>query len=35
MEDLTMLKEYGYVRVGAIVNEIHLCDVDYNLKSLD
>ncbi|MBQ2471829.1 MAG: NAD(+) synthase, partial [Acholeplasmatales bacterium] len=25
-----MLKEYGYIRVGAIVNEIHLCDPDWN-----
>ena len=29
-----MLKEYGYVRVGAIVNEIHLCDVDYNVSEI-
>ena len=25
-----MLKEYGYIRVGAIVNEIHLCDPIWN-----
>ena len=25
-----MLKEYGYIRVGAIVNEIHLCDPAWN-----
>ncbi len=29
-----MLKEYGYVRVGAIVNEIHLCDIDYNVSEI-
>ena len=29
-----MLKEYGYVRVCAIVNEIHLCDVDYNVSEI-
>ena len=29
-----MLKEYGYVRVGAAVNEIHLCDVDYNVTEI-
>ncbi|MCR5647153.1 MAG: NAD(+) synthase [Acholeplasmatales bacterium] len=29
-----MLKEYGYVRVGAAVNEIHLCDVNYNVSEI-
>lgn len=29
-----MLKEYGFVRVGAIVNEIHLLDVNYNVNKL-
>lgn len=25
-----MLKQYGYLRVGAAVNELHLCDVEFN-----
>lgn len=29
-----MLKKYGFVRVGAIVNEIHLADVDYNVNKI-
>ena len=29
-----MLKEYGYVRVAAIVNQIHLADVIYNVEEI-
>lgn len=29
-----MLKEYGFVRVGAIVNAIKLADVDYNVEEM-
>ncbi|MGM9969380.1 MAG: NAD(+) synthase [Anaeroplasma sp.] len=29
-----MLKEYGYFRVGAIVNKIKLADVDYNVNEI-
>ena len=29
-----MLKEYGYLRVGAIVNKIHIADVSYNVDEL-
>lgn len=29
-----MLKEYGYVRVGSASNEIHLCDVNYNVDEI-
>ena len=29
-----MLKEYGYVRVAAAVNEIRLCDIDYNVSEI-
>ncbi len=29
-----MLKEYGYVRVAAIVNQLHLADVNYNVKNI-
>ena len=29
-----MLKKYGFVRVGAIVNEIHLADVGYNVSKI-
>ncbi len=29
-----MLKEYGYVRVAAIVNQIHLADVFYNVEEI-
>ena len=29
-----MLKKYGYVRVAAAVNEIHLCDIKFNTNSI-
>ena len=29
-----MLKEYGFLRVGALVNEIHLCDPIWNAKEI-
>lgn len=29
-----MLKEYGYIRVAALVNEIHLCDPAWNVKEI-
>ena len=29
-----MLKKYGYVRVGAAVNEIHLCDTEFNKNEI-
>lgn len=29
-----MLKQYGYVRVGAAVNELHLCDTEFNKESI-
>ena len=29
-----MLKEYGYIRVAAAQNELHLCDVSFNTNSI-
>ena len=29
-----MLKKYGYIRVGAAVNKIHVADVTYNVKEI-
>ena len=29
-----MLKEYGFIRVGALVNEIHLCDPIWNVNEI-
>ena len=29
-----MLKQYGYIRVAAASNEIHLCDIPFNTKSM-
>lgn len=30
-----MLKKYGYIRVGAAVNKIHVADVTYNVKEIE
>ena len=29
-----MLKKYGYLRVGAVVNKIQLADIDYNVSEI-
>lgn len=34
MGDIFMLKKYGYLRVGAVVNKIQLADIDYNVSEI-